>query len=141
MWYRVFGRSDEQPAPGAILEHLAGLGVPVPGRFAGDDAGWFRAELPLGDGTLSRPAAVRAMGSGRDGSSWIEIVLTEGKNRQVRKMAAAVGHDTLELVRPLVIEDRGGYDVLRRAWPAQISTASARGVTSTPSAWSMTLPG
>jgi 23S rRNA pseudouridine2605 synthase len=55
--------------------------------------------VPLGDGTLSRPARVRPLGSARDGSSWIEIVLTEGKNRQVRRMAAAVGHDALELVR------------------------------------------
>lgn len=70
----------------------------------------LREGLPLDDGTVTRPAKVRVLGTprGRDGASpgpqgpgstWLEIVLTEGKNRQVRRMGAAVGHEVLELVR------------------------------------------
>jgi pseudouridine synthase len=58
----------------------------------------LREGAALEDGTRCRPAEVRALGGSRAGA-WLEIVLTEGKNRQVRRMCAAVGHEVLELVR------------------------------------------
>ena len=62
----------------------------------------LREGVRLEDGTLTREAKVKLIGTARGqaaGSTWLELVLTEGKNRQVRRMARAVGHEVLELVR------------------------------------------
>ena len=59
----------------------------------------LREGIGLPDGSVTRPARVRALGSSRGGSSWLEVVLTEGRNRQIRRMCASIGHDVLELVR------------------------------------------
>ncbi len=40
-------------------------------------------------------------------TAWLALTLTEGRNRQIRKMTAAVGHPTLRLVRVRI----GGLDL------------------------------
>lgn len=47
--------------------------------------------------------------------SWIELTITEGKNRQVRRMTAAVGHPTLRLIRVSVGKWNLG-DLASGAW-------------------------
>ena len=55
--------------------------------------------------------------------AWISLELTEGKNRQVRRITAAVGHPTLRLIRVRI----GGYepgDLPAGKW--RVVTASER---------------
>jgi 23S rRNA pseudouridine2605 synthase len=57
----------------------------------------LRDGIALPDGP-TRPAGVRLV-KRRRGQTVIEMVLTEGRNRQVRRMWAAVGHKVRQLVR------------------------------------------
>jgi 23S rRNA pseudouridine2605 synthase len=54
--------------------------------------------LELSKGEWARPQSVRRI-EDRGKYSWLEIVLTEGKNREVRRLMEAVGLTTLKLVR------------------------------------------
>ncbi len=72
--------------------------VRVSGVPAAEALRALREGVDLGQGESSQPARVRSLGSTRDGT-WLEIVLREGKNRQIRRMCAAVGHDVLDLAR------------------------------------------
>ena len=51
-------------------------------------------------------------------TSWLELALREGKNRQVRRMTAALGHPTLRLVRVAVGQLRLGSLGMGEARPA-----------------------
>ena len=65
---------------------------------------------------VTKPCAVRVIDTPIDlaerghpvrddiSTTWIELILTEGKFHQVRKMTAAVGHQTMRLIR-VAIED------------------------------------
>jgi 23S rRNA pseudouridine2605 synthase len=63
----------------------------------------LRGGVTLSDGP-TRPAKVRVLKTAADRTE-MEIVLTEGRNRQIRRMAAGVGHKVRRLVRVAI----GGF--------------------------------
>lgn len=51
MWYRVFGASEVEPSPVALVEHLHARELAVEPHFKGDDLGWTSGELRLPTGS------------------------------------------------------------------------------------------
>jgi pseudouridine synthase len=66
------------------------------GRTRPASAELLEAEPPLPD----RPVPIRFRKNVP--TAWLKLMITEGRNRQVRRMTAAVGHPTLRLVRVAV---------------------------------------
>lgn len=85
--------------------------VQVEGKPKKSDLDVLRAGMVLKDG-VTRPAEVKIIDPPNIWErippirvrktvpdTWLELIISEGKNRQIRRMTAAVGYPTLRLVR------------------------------------------
>jgi pseudouridine synthase len=79
--------------------------VTLTGELTPEAVGLLRRGVNLSDGP-ARPVGVRVLRRGASGTL-VELTLTEGRNRQVRRMASAVGCKVRRLVRTAI----GGYDL------------------------------
>lgn len=68
------------------------------GQVSANTLRTLRRGVTLDDG-VTLPARVEAMDRLAAGGTWLELELTEGRNRQVRRMGEAVGHRVLKLHR------------------------------------------
>ncbi|MDD6017993.1 MAG: pseudouridine synthase [Clostridiales bacterium] len=68
------------------------------GRFTDAEIHALASGVMLEDG-MTAPARVKLLSETDNGNTELSITIHEGRNRQVRRMVAAVGHDTLRLVR------------------------------------------
>lgn len=62
----------------------------------------LRRGIPLADGMTAPAEVVVIESSEEDGVTRLAITITEGRNRQVRRMLATVGHPVVNLVRTAV---------------------------------------
>ncbi|MBR4435740.1 MAG: rRNA pseudouridine synthase [Clostridia bacterium] len=68
------------------------------GHLSAEDKRRLTGGIELEDG-MTAPAELRILRERSDGKTDLLLTIHEGKNRQVRRMLAATGHDTLRLTR------------------------------------------
>lgn len=89
------------------FEHPKTYRVQVAGRPSEETLAAWRRGVVLDDGR-TLPCAVRVLNVEK-GTTWLEMVLREGRKRQIRRMGAVMGHPVRRIIRthigPLALED------------------------------------
>jgi 23S rRNA pseudouridine2605 synthase len=112
-WLSPVGRLDKDTSGLLLLtndtdfaDHVSSPASKIPKTYlvkantlvSEDQLAMMAAGLQMKRGDWSRPQSVRRV-EDRGKYSWLEIVLTEGKNREVRRSMEAAGLKVLKLVR------------------------------------------
>ncbi|HLI34647.1 MAG TPA: pseudouridine synthase [Terriglobia bacterium] len=98
----------------------------------------LQAGIRMKRGDWARPLSVRRL-EDRGKYTWLEVILTEGKNREVRRMIEAVNFKALKLVRtaigPLTLEglEVGAWRRLKHAEIVALRNSRSRARVLTPS--------
>jgi 23S rRNA pseudouridine2605 synthase len=135
-------------------EHAKTYYVLVENRPSPNELETLRSGVELPEGK-SAPAEVRVvqhlpqgirLAPGPTSGVWLEMILREGKKRQIRHMTAAIGHPTLRLVRwaigPLTLDDvkAGDHAFLQRSEVAALRNAMRAGGRAKPPASEQAAP-
>lgn len=99
---RYWAQIEGEPSPQALTTLASGVDL---GDYVTRPARAACIEPPASIWPRTPPIRVRAAIP----TTWVELQIVEGKNRQVRRMTAAVGYPTLRLVRVSV----GALDIFK----------------------------
>lgn len=98
-----FGDHVMNPESGVPKTYIAKIN----GLLSDEAVAQLARGVEMKRGDWARPQSVQRL-EDRGKYTWLEIVLTEGKNREVRRMIEAIGYKVLKLVRtrigPLTLE-------------------------------------
>jgi pseudouridine synthase len=112
-WVSPVGRLDKDTSGLLLLtndtefaDHITSPHSNVPKTYLVKTSGLLSEEIverlnagvEMKRGDVARPVRVRRL-EDRGKYTWLEVILTEGKNREVRRMVEAVGFKVLKLVR------------------------------------------
>ncbi len=103
--------------------------VKFQGRLPDGAIDQLKQGVTLEDGTVTRPLVELLVIRDTEANTWVQITLTQGLNRQIRRMGEAIGHPVLKLIRVAFGDvtaddlDDGQWRHLREAELAELRTA------------------
>lgn len=103
--------------------------VKFQGKLDADEEQALREGVQLDDGAITRPLAELFAFRETGSNVWYQIGLTEGLNRQLRRMGDAIGHPVLKLIRVAIGDitadnlEEGQYRPLKPTEVAQLLAA------------------